>query len=223
MTRTVLLGFAGALALNSAALAALPAGVTISTDNRIVRVEHGVTAHTAAPPQNAKRTVIFDNLATLDPLGVYMDGTGYTLAGPNSGFGQIWLAAAFTPAASATLSEVQVAVGYVEGSKQAVLISVYSDASGEPGKLLWSQRAKIPTFGDCCAVASAHDGAGLALTAGTQYWVAVTTLSDATDTFGAWCFNVADQIDPGQTAVNMGSGWKASPSVPTVAFAVFGN
>ena len=223
MTRTLWLGLAGAIALSSAAFAALPAGVTISADKKIVRIEHGAGNRTAAPTQNAKRTVIFDNLATLDPLGVYMDGTGYTLAGPNSGFGQIWLAAAFTPATSATLSEVQAAVGFVQGTKQAVLISIYADASGVPGTLLWSQRAKIPIFGDCCAVARAHDSAGLPLTAGTQYWVAVTTLADAPETFGAWAFNVADQVDPGQTAVNMGSGWTASPSLPTVAFAVFGN
>ena len=220
MNTKLWLALAGAIAANTAAQAALPASITISADKKTVYATP--THHTAAPTQKTKRAVIFDNLAKLDPLGVYMVGTGETLSGPNSGFGQNWLAAAFTPATAATLTEVQVAVGYIQGAKSAVLINIYADASGAPGTLLWSQRAKLPVFGDCCATANAHDAAGLPLTAGTQYWVGIVTLADATDIFGAWSFNVADQVDPGLIAIDSGAGWKPSPSTPNFAFAVFG-
>jgi hypothetical protein len=222
MNQTILVAFAAVMAANCAALAASPNSVSFSADKKIVYANHAVRSYVPLPAHSPTHTTIFDNLATLDPQGVYMDGTGYTIGGPNSATGQIWLAAAFTPTANATVTEVDVAAGFVEGTKNSVVVGVYADASGIPGQLLWSGNAKLPTFGDCCAVATLTDKAGLPITAGTQYWVGITTPSTGTDTFAAWSFNVADQIDSGVSAENQGSGWVAGTSLPPVAFAVFG-
>ena len=220
MIRKMLLAFAGSIAAHAAVAA--PPNFTISAD-KLVTILKSVPQHFTPLPATHGVTAIFDNLASLDPKGVYMAGSGYTLGGPQSVVGQAWAAAAFTPAANATVTEIDVAAGYILGTKRDVSIHIYADNGGVPGQDLWSHNARLPTEGSCCAVATVTDTTGLALTGGTQYWVGITTTKNAPDLFGIWNFNVADQVDPGLTASNLGSGWKANPSLPNLAFAVFGN
>jgi hypothetical protein len=222
MTKTMLLAFAGLIAVSSAASAAMPPGVTLSADKKIVyidRIFHPF--HAPSPPAGKK--IIFSNLATLDPLGVYMVGTGLAFGGPDGVIGQDTIAVAFTPTVTAAITEVQAALGYIEGKKSAALINIYADSAGSPGTLLWSQRVKMPASGDCCASATAKNVTGLTLTAGTQYWIGAAALPGAPDTFAAWSFNVADQVTTAQFASDLGNGWILSPTLPNLAFAIYGN
>ncbi|HTZ70049.1 MAG TPA: choice-of-anchor R domain-containing protein [Acetobacteraceae bacterium] len=217
------LGMACTIAGTGVGLAAPVNGVMLSPNKRIVVATGARHARAYRPTVGDGRIVLFDNLAKKDPKGVYMDGTGFSFGGPNSLIGYAALAAAFTPTQTATVTKVEVAAGYITGAKSAVEVTIYADASGAPGATLWQGHAAMPVFGDCCDTVKLGVKTSLQLQAGTQYWVGLSAVPKGTDTFGAWDFNVADQVDAAQTAVDIGSGWMVSPSLPNVAFAVYGN
>ena len=221
MNKTLLIAGAGAIAANAAAIAATPETLTIGTEHRLVLVHHAPGRYT--PPLAHKRNIpsVINNFATLYPQGLYNASTGAALAGPDTIHGQSWLAAAFTPAASATVTEVEVAAAQIAGPNTFV-IHLYADAAGVPGKQLWSGKAAFPTFGDCCAVVAIHHGKGIPVNANTQYWIGITTPPAATNESGAWNLNVLDQVDPNLLAVDTGSGWQSFMSTPNLTFGIYG-
>jgi len=223
MMRMMMFALAWAAAVTGSAQAASSTAVTLSPDKRIV---YAPSAHRAISPYRASRpgqTVIFDNLATLDPKGAYMDGTGFAFGGPNSAIGFAALAAAFTPTQAATVTEVDVAAGYISGAKRDVLVTLYEDTSGKPGSKLWEGHGRMPIDGYCCKIVALDVATGPQLAPGAQYWIGLRALPNGTDTFAAWLFDVADQVDAAPSAVNVGSGWMVSPALPNVAFAIYGN
>jgi hypothetical protein len=223
MMRMMIFALAWATATMGSTLAASNTGVTLSPDKRIV---YSPPAGRATSPYRARRAdqvVIFDNFATLDPKGVYMDGTGFAFGGPNSAIGFAALAAAFVPTQAATVTEVEVAAGYIEGAKHDVLVTIYADDSGKPGSKLWQGESKMPIDGTCCKTVALEVTAGPQLAPGEQYWIGLRALPKGSDTFAAWLFNVADQVDAAPSAVDIGSGWMINQALPNVAFAIYGN
>ena len=205
-----------------AACAAQPGDVSLNADKTVVTVNHAARAYTPLLANPGKKPVIFDNLGTHYPKGVYIADTGYTIGGPQGLIGQVWFATAFTPAANASVTEIDVAVGYIAGNTDEVLVKLYADNGGVPGAEIWSHKTSMPVAGDCCAVAKIHDRAGIPVKAGTQYWLGVVSSPHASDIFAAWSFNDTDQVDPNPTAENLGGGWIAGSSLPNAAFAIYG-
>jgi len=204
------------------ALAAGIPGVTVSKDKSIVSVSRGSTHYTPPPAHVPGKNVIFSNVGTKYPKGLYFCCYGNTIAGSTSELGsQNWVAMGFTPAADTTTKEVDVGVGWFAGTNQ-VTVGLYEDnGSGAPGKKIKDKAVSgLQTGGGCCGLAVLKVAADLK--AGQQYWVTVTT-EGANDTFGFWNFNSTDQIDSVPIAVNTGSGWQAGGSeVPSPSFAVYG-
>jgi len=144
------------------------------------------------PASDAKLTTIAGNLSDY-PFGTYFCCYGNTLAeGPPSFLFTTWVAIAFTPSANATITRVEVPVFTYAQSEPNFLVNIDSDASGVPGKALktWHATAGYP-YGSCCTLDVENDATGIPVTAGTQYWVAITT-SAKHDFFGAWPFNSTD-------------------------------
>jgi hypothetical protein len=226
MSKIVTLAFAGTVAATLAGLgiAAASPSVGIVLDNgKPIDFVHGNAAPATpavAPP--GERRAIYENFANLYPLGEYNASTGAALSGPNTLHGQIWLAASFTPARTTTLKEVEVAAEFINGTRNVVAVALYADASGVPGTELWSRKTALPTFPSCCAVVALTDRTGVPVTAGTRYWLGITTLRDASDTSAAWNLVVKNQVKGGLAAQNRGGGWQAGPSVPFFAFGVYG-
>jgi hypothetical protein len=218
-----LLASAIAVAVSTAAMAASKPGVSVSADKRTViagaHPGHAGTPHFVHPP---KAKVIAGNLATAYPDGLYFAGEGYTLCGSTCALDEsISAAIPFTPSANATAADVQVSVGYIEGTNE-YDVAIYSDASGVPGTALWSGKVTNgQDFGDCCAVSLTKIKPALALTGGTQYWVVVSADPKATDFFGAWPLSTTDQVDSQTFAENVnGGGWEAYSSTLVPAFEV---
>jgi hypothetical protein len=212
--------FACAIALASFAAAAhaAPPDVMFSQDGHVAVVTGGNAATTPGILTPGLKP-IFSNLASLDPNGVYMADTGYTVSGGNS---QFWYAAAFTPTANATAAEIDIGATYISGKKPKLELELYADDNGLPGQELWSGDATIAVNEvGCCALTTAKIKGGIALTAGTQYWVGVSTLANGPDTMAIWNFNVTDQVDAESLAENQGSGWVARSWLPGIAFGVF--
>ena len=87
----------------------------------------------------------------------------------------------------------------------------------------WTHQITLTqTLGECCNIIAVHLKPGLQLTAGTQYWVGLTTLKSEPDVFGFWNLGVLDQVDSVPQAVNRGQGWVSFQQPPTSAFGVYG-
>jgi hypothetical protein len=213
----------GAAFISTSAIAAMPPGISLSPDKKIVIIKGGVAKYTPPLAHERGLKTIYSNLATLYPNGTYFCCYGYTISGATSPIGeQIWLATAFTPATSMSVTEVDAAVGYVEGTN-GIVLSLAKDAGGVPGAVLKSWNVGgLGTFGSCCTLATGKDKGGIPVTAGTQYWVTVTTSSKEANEWAAWPFNSTDMINTQVTASNTGSGWEASEALPGLSFGVYG-
>jgi hypothetical protein len=171
--------------LAGAAVLALACGTLLAQDAQLRQPLTAHTTHTGTntpakqPPATLKP--IFTNLgptATND----YNDTTGYYVLGSENTVGdpEQWIAVPFTPKAASHVTQLQVAVGLCTtdcsgGSTGIVVVGLYSDSSGTVGTLLASGTAtKIPVFGTCCQLVSVTIPS-TAVTAGTQYWIGVTT------------------------------------------------
>jgi hypothetical protein len=220
-------------ALATLALAALTAspvaaktihGVIVSNDGRMVKILSG-NGHYFDPPQHEEGArVIFSNVAVKYPQGLYFCCSGATIAGPDSALGfQTWPALQFTPTADGTVKEIDVPVQEIAGT---VLVDfgLYTDEGGLPGKLLKKFKATgYAIIGTCCGLAVGKDRKGIAVKAGTPYWVAVTTDKKGTDAFANWPFNSTDQLAHVPSAVNKGSGWQSNgDAFPAMTVAVYG-
>jgi len=139
--------------------------------------------------EDAALTVIAGNFSRY-PLATYFSVWGNTIAQGGSNFPfQVWEAMPFTPKANATVTKIEVSAGRQGGGTAGFELGLYSDDNGVPGNLIAGAHvSKLPMYGQCCAVASVSDPAGIAVSAGTQYWVVVSTNAQDTDIY-AWAFN----------------------------------
>jgi hypothetical protein len=75
-------------------------------------------------------TTIFSNLAYPYTNGLYWAGNGYVTSGPKSDWGtEFWEAAAFTPTADVTATEIELALTYFDGTNAAT-ITLNADNGG---------------------------------------------------------------------------------------------
>ena len=221
MIKTTMLGFTVLALAASTAFAAGDKTYSLSKDKAITSVTQASVHY--APPQLApkKSSVIFSNIGTKYPKGLYFCCYGDTISGADAGVGGAFSAALqFTPSSDAKVKEIDASVGFVQGTN-AVDLVLYDDDGGVPGKVIASGKATgLGTFGDCCTLAVAKVKASLK--AGTPYWVAAQADPDGSDTWAAWAFNSTDQIDILTAAYNSGSGWSAGVALPAPGFQVLG-
>lgn len=183
---------------------------------------------------DAGLVTIFDNIGTKYKGGTFWCCTGYPVMGPTAvaDTPETWLAAAFTPSASHTVTRIEVAARHAFGPNS-IILSIAEDSNGVPGTVLKSWVVKkLPKLGGCCHVVVQDDTAGIAVTGGQQYWITLTTDTRESATSDTWQPNDTDQIHAGPTASycsddNGGScpnndQWTAESYTPALAFAVKG-
>jgi hypothetical protein len=235
MFRHTLLALAG-LAFAATAASAIPPGIELTKDHRkaIALTPPSSVVHNL--PGKAGLTKIFDNIGGKYPEGTYWCCTGNTMAGSNGmpGFEEWWLGTAFTPSADSTVTRIEVVASYISGPANLTL-SIASDSNGVPGTVIESWVIKnLPKFGSCCTVTVQDDKTGIPVTAGTQYWITLTTDAKEKDTWATWEYNDTDQVDSAPTAYYCSDDnggycvnndvWTAVSGgyTPALAFAVFG-
>lgn len=189
-----------------------------------------------APPPPAGLLPIFDNIARKYPKGFYNTVAGRPIVGPNStvGLPETWMAAPFTPATNMTLKRVQVGISWGGVGTNAAVVAIYDDSAGLPGNALTTWHATgMSGYGSCCSLV-VKNTAGLPLTGGQQYWLAIKTDNSSKDAYIVWNYNTADQVtlqnvaiyckdSSGHTCSGPSGEWLATPLLPTVAYAVYGN
>lgn len=163
----------------------------------------GTKVQALGPPKAARReapspdvsapaasVTIFTNLGPTS-TDLYGAGAGIYVAGKSAfDTSEVWQALPFTAKANSHAKTLAAAVGYVSGTKK-VNLGIYGDNGGTVGTLLPGGEGgttEIPDFGDCCGLAKVTlPGAGVALTAGTQYWLVTRPDNVNAPTFeGLW-------------------------------------
>lgn len=153
----------------------LASGMLWAEGPKVAHTNHTGTITPFVPPGPASLQTIFSSLGP-SATDAYNDTTGYYVLGPKNsvGDGEQWIAFPFTPTANSTATELSVAVGWISGPK-AIFVGIYSDASGDVGTVLGQgETNKVPAFGTCCTTVNVTIPS-TSLTAGTQYWVVVST------------------------------------------------
>ena len=199
-------------------------GITFSPDMRTAYAAPGSTGkgmvHYIRKPASA---TIFSNLASKYKKGLYFSGEGSTVYG--SATGSQWVGSGFTPAASATAMEVDVAVGNFGDGHDQFELSINADSNGTPGAALATTELTVTNaFGVCCGLAIAKFPSGVALTGGTPYWVTVTLTKKQTkaNDDGAWMLATTDQVDTAPAAYDPNdTGWVSYQTPLPPAFGVF--
>jgi hypothetical protein len=169
-------------------------------------------------------TTIFNSLAAKYPKGMYWCCEGYNVMGPNSGAGEQWMAAAFTPAVDHTVTRIAVAVGYSQQGTNGVVMSLNEDNNGVPGQPLKTWNASgLPRFGTCCTLVVESDSSGIPISGGKQYWIVLSTNSSQSDTVDGWNVEDMDQIDTATLASYTNNKWTVFQATPGVGFVVQGS
>ena len=178
---------------------------------------------TSPDDKPANQVTIYGHLADGYPNGLYWCCGGYNVMGPNSGVGVQWMAAAFTPSANHTVTQIDVGAGFSQGATNGIVLSLNLDKNGKPGKALktWNISG-LPRFGACCVVISGTD-AGISITGGKQYWVVLKTDKTELDTVDGWNFDDTDQVNSVTLASYSGTKWTVFQTTQGVAFAVRGS
>lgn len=219
--------FVAALTLPvSAALAAEQGPVTVNVRGVTMLASPPVRPFVQPAKQEPGLVKIFDNMlpAKTYPYGRYFCCIAPGIMGPANQYNspEEWWAESFTPAVNATVTKIEVAVAWAGGTNS-VNIGLYSDSGDMPGTPLYAKDVKnLPPTGSCCTTMSLKDKDGIPVTAGTQYWVVVSTDSADTDFAGAWNYNTSDQVTKINQAEYANSTWSSGPIAPGVGLAVWG-
>ncbi len=222
MIKKLLVAVAVVAFAGTAASAAGVNGATLSKDKRMTSVAHPTSGYTPAQRPFGAGKLIFSNIGYKYPNGLYFCCYGDTISGSTSAVGQtFWLAASFTPSADAVVKEIDAGVGWVSGTNK-VIVTLYDDNGGIPGKVLATGSATgLTSFGSCCGLAILGDH--VRVTGGATYWVSVTTDGANSTTWAAWNLNSTDQINPVTIAASDGTTWtNLGGSIPAPGFAVIG-
>jgi hypothetical protein len=128
-----------------------------------------------------------------------------------------FIAAAFTPSANAEVTKIAVAITHNFGTRRA-LLSLNSDASGQPGTAIYTWLlTHVPSGQNCCKLlVFVAAPAGLTVTQGTPYWLVAEGLGSTVD---GW--HGTYDLSKGLWAYNLGQGWIVVNDVAP-AFGVFG-
>ncbi len=148
---------------------------------------------------------LYTNLGT--GSSVYNCCSGWTVSGTGSIGTSFTSANEFSPTASGSVGEIDVAVGLVEGTNS-FYWDVDANNNGVPGAVLasFTGLSSSTTFGSCCGLVSITGISGLSLTAGTDYWLVLGPTSTSATTWEAWNFsNSATGNDDYST--NGGQSW----------------
>jgi hypothetical protein len=187
---------------------------------------------TRSAASSAALVTVFNNIGKAYPKGSYSCCDGYIVAGPDSPSGpEAWVAAAFTPRANHVVTEVEVALS-VQGGTNELVLSLNNDAGGQPGTAIkiWDLQS-LPAAGTCCTIEVKKDGAGVPITAGTRYWIVVSTKKNS-DIQAVWNVNDTNQMSPRKIAFYCSSqvgecqnndAWTVEKRSPGPAFAVLGS
>jgi hypothetical protein len=160
----------------------------------------------------------------LGPAGnVYQCCNGWTVSGTGTVGTSFTPANEFSPSMSGSVSEIDVAVGYVTGLNS-FYVALDSDNGGIPGAQLgyWGDLTSSTNFGSCCGIISITGITGINLTAGENYWLVVGPMNVGDTTWEAWNLNNQGAMGTEQYSTDGGDTWNSNGTQTLGAFQIVG-
>jgi hypothetical protein len=166
----------------------------------------------------AMADTLFTDLGTANPI--YSNSGGWFVAGSGGILSTGYTAAnLFTVSGSGSLAVTQVdlAVGNVNGYLNTFYASIWTDSAGLPGAQVagayWNSLSTSTAYGACCGLVSITGITGVNLTGGQQYFMILGPLSNSDSSSNVWISNnqsvtgvVLDSNDAGSTWFSQGAG-----------------
>lgn len=114
----------------------------------------------------------------------------------------------FTPSASGSVSQIDVAVGYVSGVNS-FYVDIDADDGGKPGSVLasFTGLSSNTDFRKCCGLVTISGISGLSLSAGTNYWLVVGPTDLNSTTWEEWNRNSVGVSGLGLYSTDGGQTW----------------
>ncbi len=96
----------------------------------------------------------------------------------------------FMAGATGSLTQIDIGLGYVEGTNS-FFVALYSDSANLPGTLLgqWNDLSASQQFGGCCGLVSITGITGISLTSGQDYFLVIGPENTGSTLWAAWNFN----------------------------------
>ncbi len=174
-------------------------------------------------PAMAGDTTLFSDLG---PSGnVYQCCTGWTVSGTGSIGTAFTQANEFTAMASGSISQIDIGIGYVEGTNS-FYAALYTDNNGQVGTQLgmWSNLTSSTNFGTCCGLVTITGITGISLTANQSYFLVLGPMSQTATTWEAWNWNSQGVNGLDLYSTDGGNTWNSNGSGnPIGAFDVIGS
>jgi len=182
------------------------------------QVGRSTAANVEAP---AGLKTIFTDLG--GKTNAYDNTDGWLILGPSSAFGEEqWIGFPFTPKKASTATEIKAALGYFESGTNGVLVSIYTNKSGVPGKAIVSKAVtNMKNYTDPCCDAMKTVALKKTKLAKKEYWVVVGTNKAQLTAEGVWFFATGDPDGNQAYSFDGGTSW-ATEQVEESAFGVFG-
>jgi hypothetical protein len=134
------------------------------------------------------QTTFFSDLGT--GSNVYNCCSGWTVGGSETLGNSFTAANEFMAGASGSVSQIDIGVGYVEGTNS-FFVGLYTASGNAPGTLIdqWNNLSSSTNFGSCCGLISITGITGVSLTAGDNYFLVVGPTNLNSTTWEAWNLN----------------------------------
>ena len=157
----------------------------------------------------------------------YDTNNGYFILGPNNCFAPgatQWISYPFVAGHTGVVRSVQLAItqdtAICTGTSTKFTVAIYSDAcTGTPGTQIGNSAIATAPAAPCLLARASFGTTGPALTAGTTYWVVVTT-STASNQMGTTAVWWEANSAPAPYNLNDGNGWQAFYPASPGGFAV---
>jgi PEP-CTERM motif len=165
----------------------------------------------------------FFNDLNSDPQNVYQCCNGWTVSGTGTVGTSFTTANEFTAMASGSVSQIDLAVGYVTGVNS-FYAAVYTDNGGLPGTQLdrWDNLSSQTTFGQCCGLVTISNITGLTLTAGQSYFMILGPENINDTSLLAWNLNSTNTTGTEMFSTDGGNTWTSNGTQTLGAFDILG-
>lgn len=161
----------------------------------------------------------------LSPRGnLYQASNGWMVSGSETQGGTSYtVATSFVPARSGSVSQIDVAVGYVSG-ENSFYVDIDADNNGVPGAVLasFTGLSSSTNFGSCCGLVTISGISGLNLTANTPYFLVLGPENFQGTTWGEWNLSSVYAMGPILYSTDGGITWNSRGQQLVGAFDILG-
>jgi Ca2+-binding RTX toxin-like protein len=148
---------------------------------------------------------------------------GWQVSGSGTGGTSFTVATEFLVAKSGSISQIDVAVGYVSGVNS-FYAALYTDNAGLPGTLLarWDNLSSNTPFRQCCGLVTVSGISGLNLSAGNSYFLVLGPMSVNDTSWEEWNLNSIGAKGLNLYSTDGGQNWNSRGQQTLGAFDVLG-